>query len=591
MNAFSKVSSFFEQIELTSSRLKMESLIIDFMKSITPEEAGIVCYMLTERIAPMFVITEFNISIKSVIKTIQSLYPDANIEKIYSKVGDIGGVIEHIATKIETNSLSIIEVYERLWKIAQISGNQSVALKIENLKALFRETTTIEQKYIARLVCGKMRLGCTERTILSAYKKIYPEFSIELEYALGACSDIGYIIQTIEKKGIDEIKTIDVELGTPIGSQLVERAKDSKEIIKRYNQIYIQPKYDGLRCQIHVFTDETDKRQMKPIWKKYFSHENNLSLFTTKSTKMKHVKLFSRNLEEITHMFPDLVNQIQGIEVKNAIFDSEIVGISSNGKFLNFQETIKRKRKHDISLTQKEIPIKCFVFDCMYFNSSIIRQNTTQRLTFIDKITSFKGNTLIEKAPTTLVHNAKEIDSLFLGYIQNGLEGIIAKNISGKYQPGVRNFEWIKLKKSTNKQFADTVDVVVLGYYLGTGRRNQFGIGTLLTGILRSSDDNEILTIAKVGTGITDNQLMQIKVRLDKIKVNSVPKNVKIPKELMPDIIVEPEVVCVVEADEISKSENHTSGLSLRFPRLIQFDRPDKSVSDITTLNEITKPG
>jgi len=58
---------------------------------------------------------------------------------------------------------------------------------------------------------------------------------------------------------------------------------------------------------------------------------------------------------------------------------------------------------------------------------------------------------------------------------------------------------------------------------------------------------------------------------------------------LKPDVLVEPEVVCVVEADEISRSENHSSGLSLRFPRLIQFDRADKNVTDITTLQEITK--
>ena len=511
MSYFTSVASFFEKIENTASRLKMEECIRDFIDLLTPEEAGIVCYMLIERISPMFVTTEFNMSIRGVIKAIQSLNPKYDVEKIYSEVGDIGTVIEKIGSQNQSSSLSITEIYQKLWDIAQISGSGSVAYKIDKLKELFKNTSTKEQKYIARLVCGKMRLGCTERTILSAYKKKYLNFSTDLDYALGACSDIGYVIQVIKQNDITDIKTIDVQLGVPVSSQLVERAKNSDEIIKRYNQVYIQPKYDGLRCQIHIFTDKPDKRTVKPIWRKYFSHENNTSLFVSKPVSTRQVKLFSRNLEEITHMFPDLVTQILKSKIQNGVFDSEIIGINSDGKFLNFQETIKRKRKHDITSTQKEIPIKCFVFDCIYHNGSVIRKNTIKRLSLIDKLIDFNNNQIIGKAPTTLVNSTKEIDRLFTEYVNKGFEGLIAKNPSGEYQPGVRNFEWIKLKKSINKQFADTLDVVVLGYYLGTGRRNKFGIGTLLTGILKSPDEKEILTIAKVGTGITDQQLQQIK--------------------------------------------------------------------------------
>ena len=372
-----------------------------------------------------------------------------------------------------------------------------------------------------------------------------------------------------------------------VGSQLVERAKESAEIIKRYKQVYIQPKYDGLRCQIHIFNNNIQTSKYKPIWTKYISNTTNSSLFQKEKETLKTVKLFSRNLEEITHMFPDLVANLMQSNINNTIFDSEIVGIDKDGNFLNFQDTIKRKRKHDISDTQIKIPIKCYIFDCMYYEKSIINTSTSQRLNQVDNLV--KNNDLYVKAPTNLVENFEEIDELFIQYVSKGLEGIIAKNPSSNYQPGLRNFEWIKLKKSTNKQFADTLDVVVLGYYLGTGRRTQFGLGTLLTGILKSRDSNEIVTIAKVGTGISDQQLKSIKQQLDKNKLDSVPNNVNIPKELTPDVIVEPSIVCVVEADEISKSDIHTSGLSLRFPRLIEFGRTDKGVGDITTLTEISK--
>lgn len=587
MSTFSHIVKIFEQIENTSSRLEMEQLVIKLLDSITPEEASIVSYILTERISPMFVSTEFNMSLKSVIKAIQLVYPKSNINKIYSEVGDIGKVIEEIGTPQNGTEESIVEIYGQLWRIARYSGTGSVSTKINELKKLLEKISSVEQKYISRLITGKMRLGCTERTILSALKKKYPDHEIELEYALGACSDIGYLVQVIKQNGIEAIKKIDVQLGIPVGSQLVERATESAEIIKRYKKVYIQPKYDGLRCQIHIFNNKNKNRKNEPIWSHYISDNDNSLLLQPEKNNLKTVKLFSRNLEEITHMFPDLVANLMQSNINNTIFDSEIVGIDKEGNFLNFQDTIKRKRKHDITDTQSRIPIKCFIFDCMYYEKSIIKTSTTQRLKQVDNL--IKNNNLYVKAPTNLVEISEEIDELFIQYVGKGLEGIIAKNPTSNYQPGLRNFEWIKLKKSTNKQFADTLDVVVLGYYLGTGRRTQFGLGTLLTGILKSRDSNEIVTIAKVGTGISDQQLKSIKQQLDKNIVDTVPNYVDIPKELTPDVIVEPSIVCVVEADEISKSDIHTSGLSLRFPRLIEFGRIDKGVGDITTLTEISK--
>ena len=212
MSTFLHVVKIFEQIENTSSRLEMEQLVIKLLDSITPEEASIVSYILTERISPMFVSTEFNMSLKSVIKAIQLVYPKSNIDKIYSEVGDIGKVIEALISTPDSTEESIVEIYGQLWEIAKYSGAGSVSTKINELKKLFEKISSVEQKYIARLITGKMRLGCTERTILSALKKQYPDHEIELEYALGACSDIGYLVQIIKQKGIEAIKEIDIQL-------------------------------------------------------------------------------------------------------------------------------------------------------------------------------------------------------------------------------------------------------------------------------------------------------------------------------------------------------------------------------------------
>ena len=169
-----------------------------------------------------------------------------------------------------------------------------------------------------------------------------------------------------------------------------------------------------------------------------------------------------------------------------------------------------------------------------------------------------------------------------------GLEGVIVKDVDGGYSPGARDFEWIKIKKSIDNNLVDTVDLVVLGYYLGSGKRSKFGIGAILGGVY-NPDSETYESVTKIGTGITDEQWGTIKGRLDTIVVKEKPKNVAIEGIMKPDVFVSPEVVITVDADEVSvnrKSESVARGLSLRFPRLIEFDR-DKNPEDATTIDEL----
>jgi DNA ligase-1 len=122
-----------------------------------------------------------------------------------------------------------------------------------------------------------------------------------------------------------------------------------------------------------------------------------------------------------------------------------------------------------------------------------------------------------------------------------------------------------------------------MGYYKGKGKRAKFGIGAFLVGVL--TQDKKIKTIAKIGTGLTDNQFRQMKKLADKHSANQKPKYYDVPKDLTPDVWMHPEIVVEIAADEITKSPLHTAGHALRFPRLIGF-RPDKDWEQATTLEE-----
>ena len=167
---------------------------------------------------------------------------------------------------------------------------------------------------------------------------------------------------------------------------------------------------------------------------------------------------------------------------------------------------------------------------------------------------------------------------------------MIAKDLGTLYEPGTRNYDWIKLKVKAQKELADTVDAVILGYYSGRGVRAKFGIGALLIGCYDNKND-KYLSLAKLGTGIKDSDWPVFKKALDEISVDTLSENVEIDKQVMPDVLVRPEIVVVVEADEVTVSKVHgyvgKDGLSLRFPRLKQFAREDKDPDQITTVEEL----
>jgi DNA ligase-1 len=168
---------------------------------------------------------------------------------------------------------------------------------------------------------------------------------------------------------------------------------------------------------------------------------------------------------------------------------------------------------------------------------------------------------------------------------------LIVKHLGGGYKAGKRNFEWIKLKKSMDRGLIDTVDMVVVGYYYGSGRRAELGIGALL-GAIYNEGENRYDAICKVGTGISDDLFKEILEKLKAIETLKKTKDVVVNDVLEPDVWVRPKYIITVDADEItkdiSKDDDVGNGLSLRFPRLVEWDR-EKALEEVTTVEELTR--
>jgi len=303
------------------------------------------------------------------------------------------------------------------------------------------------------------------------------------------------------------------------------------------------------------------------------------------------VSIFSRNLESMTEMFPELVAAAAALNVESVILDGEAIAYNPESEeYVPFQETTARRRKEGIEEFAARAPLRAFVFDVMYRDGTDLTPLPYARRFEIASELLIGSDTLVT-APLTETDSAEVLTRELLDNISRGLEGVVAKRLDSPYQAGARNFNWVKLKRNTSGQLNDTIDVVLLGYYRGKGKRAEFGAGALLAGVY-DSDRDEFGTISKLGTGLADEGWRELHKRLAGLEVAERPARVN--SILVPDAWLEPAIVVEVLADEITPSPRHTAGMTgdrpgfaLRFPRIISFRTEDKKPEDATTVREI----
>ena len=568
---FKIVGEQFQKIEQISSRLKMTQLLAELFKKATPREAQIISYFSLGELYPPYKNLQFNIADKLMFPIVARLLgkTESAIKKAVQKAGDIGAVVGEWEWLQSSTDLTVTNVYAQLCALEKITGTGSQEKKADALFELLGDLDSASAKYVVRIVLGKLRLGFSDMTVIDALSWMEvgdKSLRKEIEHAYNISVDIGLIAKMLKEGGIKAIEKMKISIGIPIRPAAAERLPNAKAIIDKIGECVAQPKLDGFRLQIHV-----DKTGSKP--KVYF---------------------FSRNLKDMSDMFPDLIKSIASLKVKTLICEGEAIGYDPNtDSFLPFQETVKRKRKHGIEKAATEFPLKLFLFDLLYLDGkSLLDEPHEERYEKLKKLVKVDPDNPLQFIEEKEIKTAKELEEYFYSMIDEGLEGVVVKRMDAVYQPGKRNFNWIKLKRQEEGELEDTIDCVILGYYHGSGKRAAFGIGAFLVGVFDKKDDR-FETVAKVGTGLSDAAWKELRKKLNKVAVKKKPNNVVCAKKLYPDVWTAPEIVCMIRADEITKSPTHTAGktdkelgFALRFPRFMSY-REDKSPEDATTVAEL----
>jgi len=598
---FKTFAQFLSELEQISSRNEMTVKTADFLRLLDSTSVKPAMYLLQGRLAPKYIPLEFNFSLKLMIKAISVVLNEDKALEIYKSKGDVGLMAEDILInwekyKKESNKLNldsfnyspkelkVSEVFDLLKVIAESGGAGSQEKKMSAYLNLMLSSDPLSVKYISRIIVGTLRIGMSEKTLLDAMSwAIKGDKSLrkELDMAFGYRADIGELVKVLVDNKFenieDELKHIKLMPGTPVASKLVERESSAEAVWARMPNCYVQPKLDGLRGQIH------------------FDKKKNI------------VEIYSRNMENMTAQYPEIVHAIKELGVDSIILDSEIIGYNQETlAYSRFQDTMKRKRKFDVEEFSQSIPVKAMCFDCLYFNGEdLTSKSLEERIIILENVLAkpVKGLALLE---TTQMQTSEELSEFFRETVESGLEGIITKQLGTTYEPGTRNFKWIKLKANTRSDLVDTIDVAIIGYYIGRGDRSRFGFGALLAAAYNPKDE-KYYSLGKVGSGFTEEQMEIMFKDMSEIKLIQMPENFVVNKSLYPDVWIEPKIIAEIDADEITRSPNHTAainmeakvsgddpskGLSIRFPRMKKWKR-DKdfpnNVEEIIRMYELRK--
>jgi len=568
---FAQLVESYERIASTTKRLEMTDHLVALFREVPKDAIDQVVYLTRGRVAPDYAGVELGLAEKLAIRAIALAtgQADETIVDAWKTSGDLGTVADELLrtrkqAALITEPLTVSKVYDNLREIATTAGEGSQQRKIRLLAELLTGAEPREAKYIARMVVGKMRLGVADMTIVDALAATFASKAQRdvVERAYNVSSDLGEVARALAQDGLEGLGSIRLKLFRPIRAMLAERLETLAEIFERLGECALEYKYDGLRVQAHVSKDR--------------------------------IGLYSRQLEDITGQFPEIVDGLRSaISARDGIVEGEAVPVDPNtGEFLPFQEVSRRRgRKTDVDRMAKEFPVTLFAFDCLLRDGEDLTTRPFRERR--DALTSVVRETdAIRFATIRVTGDAKAGEAFFDEALQAGCEGLMAKALDSTYDAGARGFQWIKFKKEYSADMSDTIDLVVVGAFAGRGKRAGT-YGALLMAAYDAQADI-FRTTCKLGTGFDDATLFALPDRLKDMRIAHRPP--RVDSKLSPDVWFEPRAVLEVRGAEMTVSPVHTcawgairegAGLAVRFPRFTGRWRDDKGPEDATTAKEL----
>jgi DNA ligase-1 len=462
-----------------------------------------------------------------------------------------------------------------------------------------------EMKFLVRTLVRNLRIGAMMRTVLPALAQAvvmnsslrdgkFENLKDHLQALSGAVVEaynilpnLDLLVPSLMEKGIQfSPKTLSMVPGIPIKPMLAKITNGIPQVLKlfRNKAFTCEYKYDGQRAQIHKLDDGS-------------------------------IRVFSRNGEETTSRFPDLVNIIKescSPAALTFILDAEVVAVDrKNGfKLMSFQELSSRERgskDSSIAVNSIKVNICVYAFDIMFANGEqLLGFPLRERRKYLKDLFGDKKLGYFEYAKETTVEadvacetNEETVNKMncFLeDALRSSCEGIMAKSLDleAGYTPSKRSDTWLKVKRDYVEGLNDSLDLVPIGAWHGNGRKAGWYSPFLMA--CYDPDTEEYHSVCRVMSGFSDVFYKEMKEFYSWDKVLA-KKPVYYKTGESPDMWFSAEVVWEIKGADFTVSPVHhaamglvhpSRGISVRFPRFVR-SLSDRKPEECSTGSDIAE--
>jgi DNA ligase-1 len=432
-------------------------------------------------------------------------------------------------------TLELEEVDATLHRIGALSGAGSQASRRQELVSLFEMMTEPEQRFLRDLLTGGVRQGALAGVMVDAVARAADVPSTDVRRAAMVAGDLGAVAAAAIEGGRPALERFRLSLLTPLQPMLAQSADDVRGAFERIRPAAVEWKVDGARIQIHRLGDE--------------------------------VRLFTRNLADVTNRAPEIVEAVRRIPLRGAILDAEAIALRPDGRPHPFGLTMSRfgsRSRRDLAQLRADYPLSWFVFDLLHLDGDdLIDLPAAERFAALEERLPEEL-----RVPRIVTEDAAEAERFLDDALARGHEGVMVKALDAPYEAGRRGAGWLKVKQ------AHTLDLVVLAAEWGHGRRRG-SLSNLHLGA-RDPETGGFVMLGKTFKGLTDEMLAWQTERLQEIETNSDGITVH----------VRPELVVEVAFDGLQSSSRYPGGLALRFARVKGY-RPDKGADEADTIDTV----
>jgi len=388
------------EIEATEADLRIVSLVADLLAE-AEDDLPVVARFVQGRVFPAWSSRTLDIGPSLCYAALaRAAGPNVSAEDVEDRLaerGDVGEVAASLdlggqtglgafageesdgpAGAAAADGRTVGAVSAELDDLAAASGSGSQDRKLDLLFGLFGDCSPEEARYLARLVLGDMRIGVGEGAVRDAVAEAFEVPVQAVARALQVTNDYGLVAERARETGADGLEDLTLEVGRPVQAMLAQ-AGTVTDALEAWDEAVVETKLDGARVQVHYGRDlarnggdagdaATGADDAATGTDDAATGTGDAATGTGDGSTadaaddQPEVRLFSRNMEDVTDPLPEVVEFVEETVRPPAILDGE-----ADGETLPFQEILRRfRRKHDVEAAREDVGVELHLFDCLH---------------------------------------------------------------------------------------------------------------------------------------------------------------------------------------------------------------------------------